>query len=449
MKLKPYPKYKDSGIEWLGEIPIHWSIRKLKFVSSVKLSGVDKKTLDGELQVKLCNYTDVYKNEFISEELDFMEATATKNEIAKSTLNKGDVLITKDSETPDDIAVPAYVKSEFRNVLCGYHLAQIRANPKYAFGEYLFRLFCAQGIREQFTPLTNGITRYGLSKYSIDNSIFPVPKIAEQKIISTYLDQETAKIDELIKKNETLIELLKEKRQAIISKAVTKGLDPNVKMKDSGIEWLGMIPEGWEVKKLKHFAAEKFKNGIFKKKEFYGSGIKLINVFDVYRQNFYIDFDSLDSIEVTKKEFQTYSVKAGDIVFVRSSLKLEGVGASACVPSLSEPIIFECHLVKLRAFSKIIPEYLINFLNSSVVRQRLIALANTVTMATIGQSTLTNLEVEIPPVSEQQAIVEFLKNETAKIDKLIIKIESQNEKLKESRQTLISNVVTGKIKVTD
>jgi len=180
----------------------------------------------------------------------------------------------------------------------------------------------------------------------------------------------------------------------------------------------------------------------------------LINVFDVYRQNFYIDFDSLDSIEVTKKEFQTYSVKAGDIVFVRSSLKLEGVGvegvgASACVPSLSEPIIFECHLVKLRASYKIIPEYLINYLNSSVVRQRLIALANTVTMTTIGQTALTNLEVEIPPVSEQQAIVEFLKNETAKIDELIIKIETQNEKLKEYRQSLISNVVTGKVRVVE
>jgi type I restriction enzyme S subunit len=214
-------KMKDSGIEWIGEIPEGWSIRKLKFLSYIKLSGVDKKTLDGELPVKLCNYTDVYKNEFISEEIDFMEATATENEIAQSTLNKGDVLITKDSETPDDIAVPAYVKTEFRNVLCGYHLAQIRANSKYAVGEYLFRLFCAQSIREQFTPLSNGITRYGLSKYSIDNSIFPVPTIAEQKIISNYLDQKTAKIDELITKIQSQIEKLKEYRQALISTVTT------------------------------------------------------------------------------------------------------------------------------------------------------------------------------------------------------------------------------------
>jgi type I restriction enzyme S subunit len=164
---------------------------------------------------------DVYKNEFISEKLDFMDATATKNEIAQLTLNKGDVLITKDSETPDDIAVPAYVKSEFKNVLCGYHLARVRANIKYAIGEYLFRLFCAQSIREQFTPAANGITRYGLSKYSIDNSIFPVPTIDEQRMISTFLDQKTAKIDDALQKIQSQIATLKEYRQALISNVVT------------------------------------------------------------------------------------------------------------------------------------------------------------------------------------------------------------------------------------
>jgi len=214
-------KMKDSEIEWIGEIPNHWSIRKLKFLSYIKLSGVDKKTLDGELPIKLCNYTDVYNNEFISEDIDFMDATATENEIAQLTLKKGDVLITKDSETPDDIAVPAYVKSELKDVLCGYHLARIRANPKYAVGKYLFGLFCAQDIREQFTPLANGITRYGLGKYSIDNSIFPVPTIDEQKKISAYIDQKVSKIYELIEKIQSQIEKLKEYRQTLISNVVT------------------------------------------------------------------------------------------------------------------------------------------------------------------------------------------------------------------------------------
>lgn len=226
-------------------------------------------------------------------------------------------------------------------------------------------------------------------------------------------------------------------------------LRPYPKYKDSGIEWLGKIPERWEVKKLKHVTDRKLKNGIFKKKEFYGSGIKLINVFDVYRHNFQIDFDSLDRIEATTQEIHAYSLKSGDILFVRSSLKLEGVGASAYVSNLVEPAVFECHLIKIRPTFVILPEYLISYLNSSIVRQKLVALANSVTMATLGQSALSNLEIQLPPMSEQQKIVDFLKKETTKIDEIISKVELKIDELKEYRQTLISNVVTGKVRASD
>jgi type I restriction enzyme, S subunit len=139
-KWKPYPAYKDSGIEWLGDVPAHWEIQKLKHIASIRYSNVDKHTIEGEEPVCLCNYTDVYYHEYINGNLDFMEATASLQEISKFELQEGDVIITKDSESWNDIAIPAYVVSDLPKVLCGYNLAQIRPNPELVRGRYLFRL---------------------------------------------------------------------------------------------------------------------------------------------------------------------------------------------------------------------------------------------------------------------------------------------------------------------
>jgi len=216
---------KDSGMEWLGEIPEHWDVKKLKHMSSVQFSSVDKKSYEGEIPVRLCNYVDVYYNDFILPDLNFMEATASPSEISKFILRKGDVIITKDSESWDDIAISAYVPSDFEGVLCGYHLAQIHSNNAVIDGEYLFRSFSAQGINDQFKVAANGITRYGLGKYWLDNSFFPTPPTDEQYGITKFLDLETAKIDALIEKICQAIECLKEYRTALISAAVTGKID--------------------------------------------------------------------------------------------------------------------------------------------------------------------------------------------------------------------------------
>jgi len=166
---------KDSGVEWLREMPWHWDCRKLKHIATVTLSNVDKKTHEIEEPVRLCNYVDVYYNERITSDLDFMEATATHDEISKFSLRSGDVLITKDSEAWDDIAVPAYVPSDLDGILCGYHLAQVRPRDGRVDGEYLFRAFLARRINDQFRVAATGITRYGLGKHWIDNALFLVP----------------------------------------------------------------------------------------------------------------------------------------------------------------------------------------------------------------------------------------------------------------------------------
>ena len=222
--LDPNVPLQDSGVEWLGEIPVHWSVRRLKTVSAVQLSNVDKKSLEGQESVTLCNYTDVYYNDRITCNLDFMSATATADQIRRFSLRAGDVLITKDSESWTDIAVPSLVVEDLPGVLCGYHLAHIR--PKeFINGAFLGRAFAAIGPRDQFQIAANGITRYGLGSDAICTSQFAIPPIDEQSTIAVFLDRETAKIDALIEKVHNAIEKLKEYRTALISAAVTGKID--------------------------------------------------------------------------------------------------------------------------------------------------------------------------------------------------------------------------------
>ena len=241
---RPYPAYKDSGVEWLGEIPAHWEVKRLKSFATVQLSNVDKKSAEGQDAVRLSNYVDVYYNERIDNGIDFMPATATTEQIRRFSLRTGDVLITKDSETWTDIAVPAVVSEDLPGVLCGYHLAHIRPDG-HCDGRFLSRVFAAVGPRDQYHIAANGITRFGLTGDSIRAGVFAFPPLPEQRAIAAFLDRETAKIDALVAKKERLIELLQEKRTALISHAVTKGLDPDVPLKDSGVEWLGKIPAHW------------------------------------------------------------------------------------------------------------------------------------------------------------------------------------------------------------
>jgi type I restriction enzyme S subunit len=242
-----YPKYdehKDSGVEWLGEIPVHWQTTRVQRVADIHPSSVDKKSEEDETPVKLCNYTDVYYGSRITDESGFMEATATASEIETHELRAGDVLVTKDSEARDDIAVPALVGRDMPGVICGYHLAQLRPSDRID-GAYLYYSLKSPSVSAQFEASATGITRYGLGVHALKKSHLYLPPLDEQRAIATFLDRETGRIDALIEKKEELIDLLEEKRTALISRVVTKGLDRDVEMQDSGVEWLGEIPAHW------------------------------------------------------------------------------------------------------------------------------------------------------------------------------------------------------------
>ena len=212
---------KNSGVEWLGNVPEHWQIIRLKDLSDIQNSNIDKKSHNDEISVRLCNYVDVYKNEFINSSLDFMKATASKSEIKQFTIKNGDIFITKDSESCEDIAIPALAIESLKGVLCGYHLARLRTNEKKIVGSYLFRLFQSKSYGFRFVISAKGITRVGLGQSAIADSLTPVPPISEQKAIADYLNTKTTQIDRVIQTINTQIEKLKELRKTLINDVVT------------------------------------------------------------------------------------------------------------------------------------------------------------------------------------------------------------------------------------
>ncbi len=224
--LEPHPAYKDSGVPWLGEVPKHWEVRRIRYAAEMRVSNVDKHTRDDEVPVRLCNYVDVYKYDRIRHEMTFMRATASAEEIARFRLERGDVLITKDSEAWNDIGVPALVEMPADDLICGYHLALLRPLHDRLHGEYLLRALQSTAVAYQFHVEANGVTRYGLSHSAIKSIWLPLPPLPEQAAIVRFLDHADRRIRRYIRAKQQLIKLLEEQKQAIIHRAVTRGLDP-------------------------------------------------------------------------------------------------------------------------------------------------------------------------------------------------------------------------------
>ncbi len=429
-----------SWLHWTQELPSHWKVKRLKEVARTAFSSVDKHTNEGEMPVRLCNYVDVYYNERITSDLQFMEATATPEEARRFSVKAGDVIVTKDSEEWSDIAVPAHVPVDLPGVLCGYHLALIRPVAGVLDGRFLLRAFAARGINDQLRIASTGITRYGLGKYSLDTALFPIPPLEEQRNIAVTLDRETARIDALIEKKQRQIELLHEKRVALISHAVTKGLDSNAKMKNSGIEWLGEIPEHWDIRRLK-----------------YVSSCNDESLAETTEPDFgllYVDIGNVDQNAgiLTKEQMRFASapsrarrkVRHGDVIVstVRTYLR--------AITSIINP---EPNLIVSTGFAVIRPKdglentFAAYALRAPYFVDIVVAHSIGVSYPAINASELIALPIALPPLDEQRAIAAFLDRETARIDALIGKIEKSIELLREHRSALISAAVTGKIDV--
>ena len=167
-RFRRYPEYKESGVEWVGEIPKHWEVKRLKHIAKILPSNVDKHIYSDEIQVRLCNYTDVYYNDYITVNTVLQRGSCKEREFAKFVLRKGDVIITKDSETPDDMGVPTFVKDNLENVVCGYHLTLIR--PYGCRGEFIFRFIQSDRTRRYF-ELNSNISEAVTGKIDVRNEV--------------------------------------------------------------------------------------------------------------------------------------------------------------------------------------------------------------------------------------------------------------------------------------
>lgn len=452
MRLPPYPRYKPSGVEWLGDVPEHWEAKRLKNTATYWVSNVDKVSAEDEMPVRLCNYTDVYYHDHIRPSMGLMETTATPEEVRRFGLKVGDVVVTKDSEEWSDIAVPALVVESAPDLVCGYHLAIVRPRDSVLLGRYLLRTFQACAVNQQFQVAATGVTRYGLPKSSIGEAWLPVPALAEQRAIADFLDRETAKIDTLVAKKRLLIERLKEKRTALISRTVTRGLppdaartvglDPHPKLKPSGIDWLGDVPEHWTTPPL----YTRYRIDLGKMlNEGRISGEHLVN----YLRNIDVQWDRINVSELPEMdigpwEVERYTVRRGDLVVCEGG----EVGRAAIVGADAHSLGYQKALHRLRPLARSeLPRFMFYTLSWVASQGVFLAEGNPNTIPHLTGEKLRRYRFPAPPEPEQRAIAGFLDSETAKIDGMVIKVETAIERLQEYRTALITAAVTGKIDV--
>jgi type I restriction enzyme S subunit len=396
--------------------------------------------------VLLCNYTDVYNNEEITTGMDFMAATATPDQIAKFTLRSGDTIITKDSETADDIAIAAYVPKELPGVICGYHLSMVRSRAD-TNGAFVKRLFDSVYTKSSVAVLANGLTRVGLGQYALDNIELPFPPSEEQTHIAAFLDAETAKIDELVAEQRRLMDLLKEKRQAVISHAVTKGLNPNAPMKSSGIEWLGEVPEHWRVGKcgfyLTILSGFAFPSAGFTEDETDAKLLRGINV-GVSRLKWE---DTVYWRRFDEDGLAEYEMREGDLVIgMDRPLISEGMRV-AKVKNSDLPCLLLQRVASLKTGKQLHADYLLGLLSSEMFVAHFSPDTTGVSVPHISPDQICNFIIPIPPVAEQESIVGFVSTEAAKFDALTTEAQRAIDLLQERRTALISAAVTGQIDV--
>jgi type I restriction enzyme S subunit len=411
-----YPKYKDSGVEWLGDVPEHWEIRRLKFLCDIQTGDKDTENAveDGQYPFFVRSQTVERINSFAFD----CEAVLT----AGDGVGVGKVFHYHDG--PFDFHQRVYMMNEFRNVS----------------GRFLFHF-----MKENFYK----VALEGGAKSTVDSlrrplfTNFPVaiPPVSEQRSVVEFVECETAKIDELVAEQRQLIELLKEKRQAVISHAVTKGLNPNAPMKPSGIEWLGDVPEHWTLKRLKHISPFITVGIVVNPSTFVADGgLPFIYGGDI--REGVIDCENARRIDaVSSKANSKTQLNAGDLLTVR----VGAPGVTAVVPPECEGgNCASVMLVRQGAFNS---HWLCYAMNTRVVRFQVEVVQYGAAQEQFNISHAVNFWVPHPPRDEQNEIAAFLKCETAQLDTLTAEAQRGIELLQERRTALISAAVTGKIDV--
>ena len=437
-KYQGYQKYKDSGVEWLGEIPDHWEILTVKRITKSHKQGFYTNQSYVDDGVKLARITDIDDFANVSfEKMPYVEVDL-KDEKAFE-IKHGDFLFARSGTIGRFGLVRNPEKSIFASYLICFRFTNI--NP-----EYLRFYFSSLFFQECLLSTLHGGANQNVHAENIKEQFISIPPLEEQEKIARFLDYKTKQIDDLIAKKETLIQKLDEKRTSLISYAVTKGLDVNVPMKDSGIEWLGEIPKHWEVKRLK-FLVTKIGSGKTPKggsEVYIDSGIMLIRSQNVYDDGLrlddvvYID-DDIDNIQANSRVFPN------DILL---NITGASIGRTSLIPPNFGKANVNQHVCIFRPkLKEIFPQYLHLLFCSQQGKEQIFSCENGISREGLNFQEAGNLTFGIPPLQEQQKIAEYLDQKTAQIEEQKTKIQQAIELLKEYRTALITNAVTGKIDV--
>lgn len=436
MKLPDYPKYKESGVEWLGKVPEHWDVKAIKWATSVQ-RGASPRPIDdpkyfedeGEYAwVRISDVTasDVYLKETTQRLSDLGASLSVKMEPGSLFLSiagsVGKACITK---------IKCCIHDGF------VYFPTLEDDPK-----FLFYIFAAG---EAYKGLGKLGTQLNLNTDTIGSIRIGFPSVPEQRAIVNFLDRETARLDTLIAKQERLIGLSLEKRRALISHTVTRGLDENVALKDSGVEWLGQVPDHWEITRLGFVATVKARLGWkgLKADEYVDSGYMFLSTPNIKDSE--IDYKNVNFITTERYlESPEIMLKVGDVLIAKDGSTL---GTLNVVRTLPAPATVNSSIAVLRPRLIIDSEYLGYFLRSDFTQNIIQRMKGGMGVPHLFQDDLKRFVVLLPSLSEQRVIVTYLESETAKIDTLIEKARRAIELMKEHRSALITAVVTGQIDV--
>jgi len=434
-----YDKYKDSGIAWIGEIPKHWEVCKL---STLFFQHKQKNNDTKESNLLSLSYGNIKRKDINTSEGLLPESFENYN-----IIDKDDIVFRLTDLQNDKRSLRSALCKERGIITSAYIVIRKRSNLNSSYFNHLFRAYDECKV---FYGLGEGV-RQGMNYDDLRNLEILLPEQTIQQSIAAYLDQKCGEIDELITLQEEMITKLQSYKQSVITEAVTKGLDKNVPLKDSGIEWIGMIPEHWEVKRLKNLGylygglTGKTGNDFnVEEGDNYEYFIPFTNIFN----NMYVDMNLLGKVKVSPNEKQNKVIK-NDILFLMSSEDYDGIGKSSlCKENHPYPLYLNSFCKGLRVENKFKSIFLNYFMNSAVGKYFCQIASNGFIRINLRQDKLLACPILCPPLPEQQSIADYLDQRCSKIDELISIKQQKIEKLKEYKKSLIFECVTGKRKVS-
>ena len=442
-QFKAYPKYKDSGVEWLGEVPNNFSCIKLKqlAIGNLKYGANEAAEQENKEHPRYIRITDIKEDGTLNIET----FKSLPPDIAEPyLLSNNDILFARSGATVGK----TFKYSCLWGICCfaGY-LIKISINTKYANTDYIFYYLNSYSYWEYILSNQSQSTIQNVNAEKYANFTIAVPNIDEQERIVSYLNLETAKIDALIAKQEKLIELLEEQRKSVISHAVTKGLDPNAPMKDSGVEWLGKVPEHWKISNIKRSTYLKGRVGWkgLTSNEFEVNSFAYLVTGTDFKQK-YVNWSSCYQINESRYEDDPYiQLKNGDLLMTKDGT----IGKLAIVKNLNKSACLNSGIFLIRPEKYYLTEFMYWVLNSNAFNLFFVMNTTGSTILHLYQNVFERFVFSYPNFKEQERIVSYLNLETTKINTLITKQKRLIEKLKEYRASVISHAVTGKIDVRE